>query len=178
MPQCAGNNCCPPTCGPRFVTIQQPPRTVTKKNVVFRNRCVINKSVLPCLRTVVEPKVVYSDRTICFPKVNYYTRTVHDPKIVFYTRNEPDPKLVCYNRTICEPHEICQTLMCQPKPQVVPVPAPLEYCCYKTAPPTLNVRAGCAPCMPWSTLCGPSSTGNPCGPPDLTCVPIISCPNC
>lgn len=145
MQQCPGNNC-PPTCGPRFVTVQQPSRLVTQKQVIMRNRCVIQKHVVPCTRTVVEPKLVYYNRTICEPKVTYHKYVVHDPKIVYCTRNEPAPKLVCKRRTVNEPHEICQTIMCQPKPQVVPVPPAFEFCCYKTAPPA-DVNG--TPSTPW-----------------------------
>lgn len=92
MPQCP--TVCPPApCGPRFVTVQQPPRTVCRKDIVYCKRSVIDKHVLPCTKAICEPKLIYTPRTICEPVVVWKKRVIPCPKILWYKKVVPDPKV-------------------------------------------------------------------------------------
>lgn len=152
MPQCPG--ICPPqSCGPRFVKIQQPPRMVCQKKVIYTNRTIIDRHVIPETRTICEPKLVYTPKTICEPCIIYKKRIVQEPKIVYYKKIVSEPRVVCKSRQICEPKEICQTIMCQPKPQTIQIPPAKEFFCSPTGTAFIN-RPGCPPiqCLP---LCKP-----------------------
>ncbi|KAL1374217.1 hypothetical protein pipiens_018222 [Culex pipiens pipiens] len=128
MPQCA--TICPPAqCGPRFITVQQPPRVVAQRKLINCSRTVVDKHVVPRTKTIVEPKIIYQPRAYIEPCIIYRKRVVPDPKILYYKRIVPDPKIVCTPRTIVEPKEICTTMVCSPKPQIVQIPPPPEYCC-------------------------------------------------
>lgn len=159
MPQCPG--ICPPQkCGPSFVKVQQPPRLVCQKKVVYTKRTVIDRHVVPQTREICEPRLIYQPKVICEPCIVYKKRIVPEPKIVYYKRVVPDPKVVCQPRTIVEPREICQTLVCQPKAQVMQIPEPKEFVCAPTGTTYMN-RPGCPPipCLPLGKPC------DPCFPP-------------
>lgn len=159
MPQCPG--ICPPQkCGPSFVKVQQPPRLVCQKKVIYTKRTVIDRHVVPQTREICEPRLIYQPKVICEPCIVYKKRIVPEPKIVYYKRVVPDPKVVCQPRTIVEPREICQTLVCQPKAQVMQIPEPKEFVCAPTGTTYMN-RPGCPPipCLPLGKPC------DPCFPP-------------
>lgn len=178
MPQC-GAPCGP--CGPKFITVQQPPRSVVQKQMVYRPRTIIDKRVIPATRTIKEPKVIYVPRTVMVPRITYHRRTMPDPKIVYCARIVPNPKVVCSSRYVCEPHEICQSMVCQPKPQIVQVPPPRDYLCYKSAPAVFHGKPGCPPCpCPAGSCAGPTALyGGPqpgAGAP--SCGPCAPCGPC
>lgn len=150
MPQCA--TICPPAqCGPRFITVQQPPRVVAQRKLINCSRTVVDKHVVPRTKTIVEPKIIYQPRAYIEPCIIYRKRVVPDPKILYYKRIVPDPKIVCTPRTIVEPKEICTTMVCSPKPQIVQIPPPPEYCCVPQCTGFTKSPA-CSPCDP---VCGP-----------------------
>lgn len=155
MPQCS--DICPPQkCGPQFVKIQQPPRVVCQKKVIYSKRTVIDKHVVPETREICEPKLVYQPRVICEPVVVYKKRIVSEPKIVYVKRCVPNPKVVCQPRTIVEPKEICQTMVCQPKPQIIQIPQPQQYVVAPTGTSFMN-NQNCPPCpvLPLGKPCNP-----------------------
>lgn len=182
MPQCPA--ICPPQqCGPTFVKVQQPPRVVCQKKVVYTNRTVIDKHVVPNTKEICEPKLIYQPRTICEPVVVYRKRIINEPKIVYVKRVVQDPQVrardflsrvklnvslflqvVCQTRCIVEPKEICQTIVCQPKPQTIQIPPPREFMCAPTGTAYMN-RPGCpqVPCLPLGKQC------NPCPPKEFNC---------
>lgn len=146
MPQCPV--ICPPAqCGPRFITVQQPPRVVAQRKLINCARTVVDKHVVPRTKTIVEPKIIYEPRCYVEPCIIYRKRVVPDPKILYYKRIVPDPKIVCTPRTIVEPKEICTTMVCQPKPQTVQIPPPPQYCCVPTGTGFTKAPA-CSPCDP------------------------------
>lgn len=173
MPQCP--SVCPPApCGPRFVTVQQPPKTICKKDIVYVKRSVIDKHVLPCTKTVCEPKLIYKPKTIMTPIVIWKKRTIPCPQVIWYKKVVPDPKVVCATRVINEPKEVCRTLVCQPRPQIIQVPPPKEYCCFPTGANFMKPEPGCgnpaiAPCGPCEPGCGPCG---PCAPACGPCPPM------
>ncbi|CAG9807473.1 unnamed protein product [Chironomus riparius] len=172
MPQCP--SICPPqTCGPQFVKVQQPPKLVCQKQVVYTKRTVIDKHVMPNTKEICEPRLIYQPKVICEPCIVYKKRVVPEPKIVYYKRIVPDPKVVCQPRTIVEPKEICQTMVCQPKPQVIQIPQPKEYMCAPTGTTFYN-RPGCAPvpCLPLAKPC------DPCAPKEFSCYDPCCPPKC
>lgn len=100
MPQCP--SVCPPApCGPRYVTVQQPPRTVCRKDIVYCKRSVIDKHVLPCTKTICEPKLIYTPRTICEPIVIWKKRVIPCPRVLWYKKIVPDPKVKSKRKKTC-----------------------------------------------------------------------------
>ena len=65
-------------------------------------------------------------------------------------------QVVCQPRCIVEPKEICQTIVCQPKPQTIQIPAPREFICAPTGTTFVN-RPGCppVPVLPLGKPCYP-----------------------
>jgi hypothetical protein len=147
MPQCP--SICPPqSCGPRFVQVQQPPRMVCQKKVVYCNKTVVDKFVVPETRCIMEPKLIYQPRQICEPHVIYKQRTIQEPKIIYCKKIVPDPKVVAKCRTVCEPKEICQTIMCRPKPQCIQIPPAKEFICSPADTTCYENKPGCLPKLP------------------------------
>lgn len=155
MPQCPG--VCPPQkCGPNFVKVQQPPQLVSQKQVIYTNRTVIDKHVVPQTREISVPRLIYQPKVICEPCVVFKKRVVPEPKIVYFKRIVNDSKVVCKPRIICEPREICQTILCQPKPQFMQIPSPQEFICAPTGTSYMN-NTSCptVPCLPLGQPCYP-----------------------
>lgn len=167
MPKC-NTGCEPRKCPPRFITVQQPPRCVVQKKVIMQARNLIDHKVLPCKIKVTEPKLIYVPRTITIPYIYNTYRTVKDPKIMYVAKVLPNPSVVQSRRIVTEPHEICQSMLCQPKPQIVQIPPPPEYNCYKVQAPRYN----CKPPVPCSTSIQPCTQS----PPGCTQVtPYVAC---
>lgn len=144
---------CPPQkCGPQFVQVQQPPRLVCQKKVVYCNKTVLDKHVIPQTKVITEPKLIYEPKTICEPVVIYKKRTIQVPKVVYYKRIVPDPKVVIKPRVIAEPKEICETILCRPKPQMIQVPPPKDYFCTPQGTAYFNVPGEC-PQLPIESEC-------------------------
>lgn len=116
-------------CGPRYVQVQQPPRMVCQKKVIYCNRTVIDKHVIPQTKVITEPRLIYEPKTIIEPCIIYKKRVIQQPKIIYCKKIVPDPKVICKPRVISEPKEICQNIMCHPKPQMIQVPTPTEFVC-------------------------------------------------
>lgn len=69
MPQCPA--ICPPQkCGPQFVKVQQPPRVVCQKKVIYTKRTVIDKHVVPQTREICEPKLVRWRICFCYLRLH------------------------------------------------------------------------------------------------------------
>uniref|UniRef100_A0A8W7K5P5 Uncharacterized protein n=1 Tax=Anopheles albimanus TaxID=7167 RepID=A0A8W7K5P5_ANOAL len=130
----------PQRCGPRFITVQQPPRLVAQKEVIHCRRVVYDRCVVSHTKAIVEPKLIYRPKTICEPCIIYKRRTVAEPRIVYCRRFVPDPRIICRPRTIVEPKEVCTTLVCHPRPQTVQIPPPRNYCC---VPSGINFSKNC-----------------------------------
>lgn len=169
MPQCP--TVCPPTYGPKFVCVQQPPQVVCKKKVVYCNRTVIDKHVVPQTKCITEPKLIYEPKTVWDPCVIYKKRTIQQPKVVYYKKIVPDPKVVCRTRIIQEPKEICETMVCRPKPQKVQVPPPKAYVCTTTGTKIESCPSG--PCGPGDACLLPYGACGPCDPSPSSCNPCV-----
>lgn len=143
MPQCPAN-CPPQKCGPQFVKIQQPPRMMCQKNVIYTKKTVIDKHVVPECKTICEPRLIYQEKTITEPCIIYKKRVIREPRIIYEKKVIQDPKIVCQARTIVEPKEICQNILCQPKPQTIQIPDPNEFICTPAGASFVN-RQECPP---------------------------------
>uniref|UniRef100_A0A1A9X280 IGFBP N-terminal domain-containing protein n=1 Tax=Glossina brevipalpis TaxID=37001 RepID=A0A1A9X280_9MUSC len=143
VPQCAPR-IAPPH--PKCITVQQPPRLICKKRVVFTEKVVPEPMVVNRCRQITIPKVVDTTRVIKVPKLTWVSQMVREPRVIYYPSMIPDPYVVCYPKRICEPREVCQSILCQPKPQTVDIPPPREYCCYPTGPINYKPSAACPPC--------------------------------
>lgn len=78
-------------------------------------------------------------------------------------------------------------MVCQPRPQIIQVPPPKEYCCYPTGANFAKPEPGCgnpaqAPCIPGpcgQSNCGPCGPTPGCGPCDNYCGPaVLPCGPC
>lgn len=134
MSQCP-SSCPPPNCGSKFITVQQPPKLVCRKNVIYCNRTVLDKRVIPQTKVVTERKLIYTPKTVCEPYVIYKKKVIPEPKVICVKRMVTEPKVMVCPRTITEPKEVCQTMVCHPKPQCIEVPDPCAYNCYPTGSP-------------------------------------------
>ncbi|XP_030556564.1 uncharacterized protein LOC115759702 [Drosophila novamexicana] len=160
----------PPPC-PKSITVQQPPRLICKKDVVFCEKTIPEPMVVNRCRNITIPKVVETTRVIQVPKLIWVSQMVREPRVIYYPSTVPDPYVMCHPKKVCEPREVCQTLLCQPKPQVIDVPAPTEYCCYENGPVGYTASPSCPP-LSGNDCCSMSTFGAqqypmcelPCGP--------------
>ncbi|XP_034127507.1 DBF4-type zinc finger-containing protein 2 homolog isoform X2 [Drosophila guanche] len=156
LPQCAPR--IPPPF-PKCITVQQPPRMICKKRVVFTEKIVPEPMVVNRCRQITIPKVVDATRVIKVPKLIWVSQMVREPRVIYYPSMIPDPYVVCYPKRVCEPREVCQSILCQPKPQTIDIPPPREYCCYPNGPINYKPSAACPPCP-----IGPCAPGGGCCP--------------
>lgn len=165
-----------PELAQRCITVQQPPRLVVEKKVIFVKKIRQDPKLINAMREICIPHVTTEVMIMRIPKLTWVTQVIKEPKVSWHEEKHAEPQVVCYPRVVVEPKEVCQAILCQPTPQVVRVPPPTEYCCYATGPTTLNCRPAsryrCPPCPPYVPPGPASPLYSPCPPCPPYCAPI------
>lgn len=160
-----------PELGQRAITVQHPPRLLTQRKVIYVKKQILEPKLINGMREISVPFVSHETYIRREPSIIYVKQTIKQPKVSWKTIKISEPEVKCSSKVVSEPKEVCQAILCQPVPQVVDVPKPMEYCCYSIGPATLNCKPAsqytCPPCPP----AVPSGPRMPFYPPCPPCPP-------
>lgn len=151
-------------------------RSITvRKKVIYVRTIRREPKLINGMREIAVPFVTEERMISRVPIKTYVEQRFKVPKVTWKTVIIPEAEVKCEKKLVSEPREVCQAVLCQPLPQVIPVPQPQEYCCYSTGPASLNCKPAasyqCTECPPHVSP-GPSMPFfPPCPPCPPHCTP-------
>lgn len=132
----------------RCVTVQLPPKLIMRRKTVYTKKLLQYPRIIKKETSIQVPTITETEKVVKVPVVTWALKVIKVPKVYWYPSYVPYPQIICIPRVTVEPKEICQTMLCQPKPQIIDIPPPEKFCCYETGPQTLRCAQPCPPVPP------------------------------